>query len=314
MGIKPTTKSKRLSTADSRFNLWSPKNRNLFAYILLLPALLLTASIIVYPILSAIDLSFQDVKISRVGRERTPWTLENYEKLFRADEFYQSIEVTIKLVVIVSFLCFVIGLATALMVNQKFRGRTIARLLVALPWAIPSVVAAVAWWWMFDSSFGLINWALIRLGLIDETITWLSRPNEAFLVIVVVMTWKGYPFVSVMLLAGLQSIPEELYDAAKVDGANVWNRFRFITMPGLRSVRGIALILIILWVFRDFPIIYLLTGGGPLRATQTLAIMTYQEAFQFFRMGYASAIGVVTLVLCVIASFIMLRSMSDSIY
>jgi len=281
---------------------------------LLLPALLLTASIIVYPIISAVDLSFQDVKISKVGRERSPWTLDNYDKLFHSDDFYQSIEVTVKLVLLVTVFSFVLGLCTALMVNQKFRGRTIARLLVALPWAVPSVVAAVAWWWMFDSSFGLINWALIRLGVISETITWLSRPNEAFFVVVVVMVWKAYPFVSVMMLAGLQSIPVELYDAAKVDGANAWKRFLYITMPGLRSVRGIALILVLLWVFRDFPIIYLLTGGGPFRSTQTLAIMTYQEAFQFFRMGYASAIGVVTLFIAIIASFVMIRSTSDSIY
>jgi multiple sugar transport system permease protein len=307
-------RSLHLAISDSRFDLWSPKNRNLFAYLLLLPALLLTASIIVYPIISAVDLSFQDVKISKVGRERSPWTLDNYDKLFHSDDFYQSIEVTVKLVLLVTVFSFVLGLCTALMVNQKFRGRTIARLLVALPWAVPSVVAAVAWWWMFDSSFGLINWALIRLGVISETITWLSRPNEAFFVVVVVMVWKAYPFVSVMMLAGLQSIPVELYDAAKVDGANAWKRFLYITMPGLRSVRGIALILVLLWVFRDFPIIYLLTGGGPFRSTQTLAIMTYQEAFQFFRMGYASAIGVVTLFIAIIASFVMIRSTSDSIY
>ena len=184
MSIEPSIKTERVTRADSRFNLWSPKNRNIFAYLLLLPALLLTASIIVYPILSAIDLSFQNVKISRVGRERMPWTLANYEKLYHSSEFYQSIEVTIKLVGIVTVFCFLLGLGTALMVNQKFRGRTIARLLVALPWAVPSVVAAVAWWWMFDSSFGLINWALIRLGLISRTINWLSRPHEAFFVIV----------------------------------------------------------------------------------------------------------------------------------
>lgn len=300
--------------ATPGFSLWSPKNRHLFAYLLLLPALLLTASIIIYPIISAVDLSFQDVKISRVGRERTPWTFQNYEKLFRSDDFYNASWVTVKLVAIVTASSYVLGLGTALLVNQRFRGRTAARLLVALPWAIPSVVATVAWWWMFDSSFGLINWLLIRMGLIHETINWLSRPGAAFFVIVVVMVWKGYPFVSVMLLAGLQAIPQELYDAAHVDGANAWNRFRYITLPGLRSVRGIALILILLWGFREFEIIYILTGGGPLRSTQTLAIMTYLEAFQFFRVGYGAAIGIITLVIAVVASIFMVRSMSDSIY
>ncbi|MCL4863896.1 MAG: sugar ABC transporter permease [Caldilineaceae bacterium] len=303
-----------MRAAAPTFSLWSPKNRHLFAYLLLLPALLLTASIIIYPIASAIDLSFQDVKISRVGRERTPWTFDNYEKLFKSDDFYNSAWVTAKLVTLVTAFSFILGLATALLVNQRFHGRTAARLLVALPWAIPSVVATVAWWWMFDSSFGLINWVLVRTGLSSETINWLSRPGAAFFVIVVVMVWKGYPFVSVMLLAGLQAIPQELYDAAHVDGANAWNRFRYITMPGLRSVRGIALILILLWGFREFEIIYILTGGGPLRSTETLAIMTYLEAFQFFRVGYGAAIGIVTLIIAVIASIFMIRSMSDSVY
>jgi multiple sugar transport system permease protein len=117
-----------------------------------------------------------------------------------------------------------------------------------------------------------------------------------------------------MLLAGLQAIPEELYDAAKIDGAGAWQRFRHVTIPALRSVAAVALILVILWVFRDFPIIMILTGGGPLRATQTLAIMTYQTAFGFFDMGYAASIGVVTLVISIIASIFMIQRISTEFY
>ena len=250
------------SQAAPRWSLWQPGNRQLFAYLLLLPAVLLTGAIIVYPILSAIDLSFQRIKIAKLGRSRAPWSLANYEELFTSPEFYQAIWVTISLVAAVTILSYVIGLGTAVLVNQRFAGRKAARVLVAVPWAVPSVMGAIIWWWLFDSSFGLINWALVRSGLSSGMIPWLSTPGAAFFVIVVVMVWKGYPFISVIMLAGLQSIPPELYDAAKVDGANAWNRFRFITLPGLRSVRGIALILIMLWVFRDFPIIYILTGGG----------------------------------------------------
>ena len=305
---------RRPKGAPPRWSLWQPGNRHIFAYLLLLPAVLLTAAIIVYPILSAIDLSFQEIKIAKLGRSRAPWTLANYEELFQSPEFYQAIWVTITLVATVTILSYVIGLATAIMVNQRFAGRKLARILVAVPWAVPSVMAAIIWWWLFDSSFGLINWALVRSGLSGEMIPWLSTPGAATFVIVVVMVWKGYPFISVIMLAGLQSIPLELYDAAKVDGANAWNRFRFITLPGLRSVRGIALILIMLWVFRDFPIIYILTGGGPQRTTQTLAIMTYQEAFQFHDFGYAAAIGVVTLVISIIASWFMVRRSDEPLY
>ena len=297
-----------------RWSLWNPANRQLFGYLLLLPAVLLTAAIIVYPILSAIDLSLQRIKIARLGRSRAPLTLRNYEELFQSAEFFQAIWVTITLVAAVTILSYVIGLATALLVNQRFAGRKAARVLVALPWAVPSVMAAIIWWWLFDSSFGLINWALVRSGISAGMIPWLSTPGAAFFVIVVVMVWKGYPFISVIMLAGLQSIPLELYDAAKVDGANAWNRFRFITLPGLRSVRGIALILIMLWVFRDFPIIYILTGGGPQRTTQTLSIMTYQEAFKFHDFGYAAAIGVITLIISVVASWFMVRRTDEPLY
>ncbi len=305
---------RRLNGVSPRWSLWQPGNRQLFAYLLLLPAVLLTAAIIVYPILSAIDLSFQRIKIAKLGRERAPLTLRNYEELFQSPEFFQAIWVTISLVATVTLLSYVIGLATAVMVNQQFRGRKLARILVAVPWAVPSVMAAIIWWWLFDSSFGLINWALVRSGLSGEMIPWLSTPGAATFVIVIVMVWKGYPFISVIMLAGLQSIPLELYDAAKVDGASAWGRFRFITLPGLRSVRGIALILIMLWVFRDFPIIYLLTGGGPQGTTQTLAIMTYQEAFKFHDFGYAAAIGVITLIISVVASWFMVRRSDEPLF
>ena len=304
----------RAKGATPRWSLWQPGNRHIFAYLLLLPAVLLTVVIIVYPILSAIDMSFQKIKIAHLGRSRAPWTLANYEELIQSGEFYQAIWVSFSLVATVTLLSYAIGLSTALLVNQRFAGRKLARILVAVPWAVPSAMAAIIWWWLFDSSFGLINWALVRSGLSSEMIPWLSTPGAAFFVIVVVMVWKSYPFISVMMLAGLQSIPLELYDAAKVDGANAWNRFRYITLPGLRSVRSIALILIMLSVFRDFPIIYILTGGGPQRTTQTLAIMTYQEAFQFHDFGFAAAIGVVTLIISIIASWFMVRSGNEPLY
>ena len=126
------------------------------------------------------------------------------------------------------------------------------------------------------------------------------------------MVWKGYPFVSIMMLAGLQSIPEDFYNAARVDGASAWQRLTHITSPSLMPVLGVTLVLVMLWVFRDFSIIYVLTGGGPLKATQSLSIMTYEQAFGFFKMGYASAIGVITLIVCVIASRLLISRAPDT--
>ncbi|WP_210497075.1 carbohydrate ABC transporter permease [Microvirga antarctica] len=294
-------------------DLARPSRRHWLGYLLLAPAVILIALIIVYPLLVSIDLSFQNVNIARLDQPRKPFTTANYERLFSSPDFWNATWVTLKLVVIVSFFCFLLGLGTALLVNNKFKGQALARLLVALPWAVPEVVAVVIFAWMFDSSFGLINWIFIKLGLIDTTVSWFSSPTAAFIVVCITMIWKGYPFVSIMMLAGLQSIPEDFYNAARVDGANAWQRLVNITIPSLMPVLGVTLVLVMLWVFRDFSIIYILTGGGPLKATQTLSIMTYEQAFSFFKMGYASAIGVVTLVVCVIASRLMIGRAPDTI-
>lgn len=294
-------------------DLARPSRRHWLGYLLLAPAVVLIGLIIIYPLVVSIDLSFQKVDIVRLDR-RAPFTFANYQQLLSSAEFWNSCWVTLKLVVVVTACCVALGLATALLVNNRFRGRTVARLLVALPWAVPEIIAVVIFAWIFDSSFGLMNWLFFRLGLIDQTINWFSDPNAAFTAVVVTMVWKGYPFVSIMALAGLQSIPEDYYNAARVDGANAWNRFTHITIPSLMPVLGVTMILVLLWVFRDFSIINVMTGGGPLKSTQTLSIMTYEHAFGFFKMGYASAVGVVTLVFCVLASLLMVGRKADGIY
>jgi multiple sugar transport system permease protein len=290
-----------------------PSRQHWLGYLLLAPAVLLTGALIVYPIVVSVDLSFQNVGIPRLDQPRRPFTIANYERLIASPDFWWSCLVTLKLVLVVTFFCFILGLGTALLVNNRFRGRTAARLLVALPWAVPEVIAVVIFAWIFDSSFGLMNWIFLKLGLIDTTINWFSSPGAAFGAVATVMIWKGYPFVSIMALAGLQSIPDDLYQAAHVDGARPWQRLIYITLPALTPIIGVIMVLVMLWVFRDFSIIYILTGGGPLKATQTLSIMTYEQAFGFFRMGYASAVGVVTLVICVVASLLMMRRAPDNL-
>lgn len=305
---------RRVKEGRFELRLGRPSRQHWLGYLLLLPALALTAAIIVYPLLISIDLSFQNVNMIRLGADRKPYTLANYIRLFNSSEFWQTIWVTLKIVVIVTTACLVIGLGTALLINNRFRGRKLARLVAAMPWAIPEVVAVVIFAWIFDSSFGLVNWFLVTTGLSDRMIHWISDPGPAFFAVCVTMIWKGYPFVAIMSLAGLQAIPEDLYSAARTDGANSFQRFFHITIPQMLPVLVIIIVLVILWLFRDFSIVYTLTEGGPVKATQTLSIMTYQEAFAFFKMGYASAIGVVTLVLCIIAGLFMIRGHSNSMY
>ncbi len=289
------------------FDLARPSRQHLLGYILLAPAIVMVAFIIIYPLMISFDLSFQDVKLAKIGDARKPFTTKNYEKLLSDPDFWLSCWVTFKLVAVVAVNCLVIGVLTALLVNNRFKGRTTARLLMAMPWAVPEVIAVVIFAWIFDSSFGFLSWLFIQVGFAHEMIPWISSPTAAFWAVALTMTWKGFPFVSIMTLAGLQSIPEDYFAAAKVDGANVFQRFRWITLPSLLPVLGVTLILVVLWVFRDFSIIKVLTDGGPLKATTTLSIMTYDNAFGFFKFGYASAVGVITLLLCVAASLLMLR-------
>lgn len=300
--------------AERRFlDLARPSRQHWLGYLLLAPAVLLVGAIIVYPLFVSIDISFQNVGIARIDQPRRPFTTDNYTRLFTSSDFWNACWVTLKLVVIVTACCFLLGLCTALLVNNRFKGRAVARLLVAMPWAVPEVIAVVIFAWLFDSSFGLMNWLLIQIGAIDRTINWFSEPGPAFAAVATTMIWKGYPFVSIMVLAGLQSIPEDYHAAARVDGANAWQRLVHITLPSLMPVIGVTIVLVMLWIFRDFSIIYVLTGGGPLKATQTLSIMTYEQAFSFFRMGYASAIGIVTLVICVIAAKLMMHRAPESL-
>ncbi|MBR9763150.1 MAG: sugar ABC transporter permease [Rhodobacteraceae bacterium] len=280
----------------------SPRHRSKFGYLLLAPAVLLMALIIIYPILLSVDISLQDVRIARVGADREPWTTENYSWLFNSGEFWNAVWVTAKMVLTVGGISLIIGLATALLVNQRFRGRSLARLFVALPWAVPEVVATVIWAWMLDSSFGVINWLLLRAHLISEPIQFASNATAAFFAVCLVMIWKGYPLMSIMLLAGLQSIPEEQYQAARVDGANVWKRFIYVTLPNLAPVIGVTAVMTTLWVFRDFAIIYVLTQGGPIGGTTTLSILTFEQSFSFFKMGQGAAVGVVTMIICAVIS------------
>ena len=300
----------------SRFELGlgRPSRQHWLGYLLLIPAVLLIAAIIIYPLVVSIDLSFQKVNMIRLGAPRKPYTFDNYIRLFNSTEFWRSLWVTAKILVIVTTSCLVIGLGSALLINNKFKGRKIARLFVAMPWAVPEVVAVVIFAWIFDTSFGLVNWFLVSTGLSDKMIHWISDPGPAFIAVCVTMVWKGYPFVAIMSLAGLQAIPEDLYSAAKVDGASAFQRFVNITIPQMMPVLVVIIVLVVLWLFRDFSIVYTMTEGGPVKATQTLSIMTYQQAFAFFKMGYAASIGVVTLILCTIAGLFMIRGHANSMY
>ena len=267
----------------------------------MLPAVAVVVSLVIYPIMKTLVLSFQNVRFFGVPAQNIHFTLENYYKLLYSPSFWHSLNVTAIYTLASVLIAFVIGLVTALLLNHKFKGNRIARIAFLLAWPIPGVVVSLMFVWMFDSSFGVINYILRSLNIISTNLMWLSSPKMALAAVISATVWKGYPFFTLMLYAGLQGIPKELYEAASADGATVIDKFKYITLPGLRTVITISIILNGLWAFREYDIIFVMTGGGPARSTETLPIKLYQEAFQYFHISYAAAIGVISLIICLIA-------------
>jgi multiple sugar transport system permease protein len=276
------------------------------AVLLVLPALLVLAFVLFYPIGLAVYSGFFDIKMMNLGQQEfVGW--ENYGTMLRTPAFWGSARTTAVYTVGVVAGSYLVGLTGALLLNRAFRGRTVARTLIIIPWAVPHVVTVLIWNWMLDANYGVINYFLQTLHLIETNLQWRAMPDLAQISVIGVTVWSTYPVALVMLLAGLQSIPRDLYEAAAVDGSNAWQRFWHITWPGLAPVNIVLILLLSLLAFtRVVTIIYLMTAGGPGGATETLPVQTYLQAFKFFRMGYASAIGTVVLVIAVIFSIVYL--------
>ncbi len=269
-----------------------------FAYGLLLPAFASTAFLIAYPLYLVFTMSLREgrsMTLSRIGE--LPLGFANYARVLSDPATWHSLRITLAYVVLAVAPAFLLGLALALLLNQRFPGRRWLRSLVLLPWAVPGVVVSIAFLWMLDASFGVVNYVLRTLGLIARDVAWFASGDTALFAVIIPTVWKGYPFFTLMLLAALQAIPHEFYEAARVDGASRWQQFRFITWPGIQGTAVLALILNGLWAFREFDIIFATTGGGPARATQTLALRVYNEAFAHFQLGLASSLGVFMLAL-----------------
>lgn len=250
-----------------------------------IPALVMLSFVTIYPILYVFYLSLHRrlliFDISRfVG-------IENYLFLFKDDRFWNALKNTVYFTSLSVSLELLLGLAIAMLLNRPFRFKGVARALVLIPWAIPTVVSARMWEWIYNTDFGILNY------LIGAKINWLGSPFWAINAAVFMDVWKTTPFVAILLMAGLQVIPQELYHAARVDGAGSWAIFRRITLPLLRPVILVVLIFRTLDAFRVFDAVYVLTGGGPANTTETLSIYAYKVLFQTLQFGYGSTLSVV---------------------
>jgi multiple sugar transport system permease protein len=200
-----------------------------------------------------------------------------------------------------------IGLGVALLLNQRIRGRAVFRNLALLPWMLPPAVVATGWAWLYHNPFGMLNPLLVGLGLLDAPKAWLASPDTALGAVIVANLWRGFPFISLVLLAGLQAIPSVLYEAADVDGAGAWARFRHVTLPGLRRVMLIALTLDVINTVKYFDLIWVMTAGGPANRTEVLSTLIYRLAFQFFRTGRAAALAMVMVAALAVFSIFYVR-------
>ncbi len=272
------------------------------------PASLTILILVVYPILYGIYISFFDTNLVNkwkfVG-------LRYYLQALTDASFLHSLEKTMIFTVAVVAGHFVLGFIFASVLNMNIRFRTIFRGILILPWLFPDVVIAYLFKWILNTQGGSVNELLLHIGLISEPVGWLSTSATAFPCVILVSIWKGYPLVMVQILAGIQTISTDMYEAAEIDGANMWQRFRYITLPALKPILTTILILDTVWVFKQFTMIWLMTSGGPGSTTMVSAIEIYKNAFSYFKYGLASAQSVYILVICYLIGVVFRRLLRD---
>jgi multiple sugar transport system permease protein len=270
------------------------------AYLLVLPSVLLIVALIGFPVINTFVSAFSDV--DRLGRVRSVGTLANFAKVAHHPTLPQVLRQTATYAFVSVVATTLIGFALALLLNQRFPGRTIAKSLLLLSWAAPISVTAILWRWIFHGQLGAFNYVLSRLGLIDEYRVWLGEPGTALMAAIYVEFWSSLPFVTLTLLAGLQSVPREVYDAAKMDGANPLREFLDMTLPLMKPVTFIATLLSVIYAFNSFTIIWIFTKGGPANRTDIVVTYLYKLAFVNRDFGAASALAVITFVLLIVFS------------
>jgi multiple sugar transport system permease protein len=264
-------------------------NRNVLGALFMLPAAVILLTFLTYPLGLGVWLAFTDAKIGRIGE----WIgLENFEWLWEDSVFRLSIFNTFLYTVVASIIKFALGLWLALLLNRRLPFQSFLRAIVLLPFIVPTVLSAIAFWWIYDAQFSVISWTLMKLGLIDEYINFLGEPNLARASTITANVWRGVPFVAICLLAGLQTISPALYEAATIDGATPWQQFRNITLPMLSPIIAVVMTFSVLFTFTDFQLIWVLTRGGPINATHLMATLSFQRAIPGGALGEGAAIAI----------------------
>jgi multiple sugar transport system permease protein len=254
----------------------------------MLPAVAILVLFLAYPLGLGVWLSFTDAKIGRAG---TFVGLENYDWLSDDTTFWMATAFTVGYTLFASAIKFAIGLYLALLLNKNLPFKAVLRSIVLIPFVVPTVLSAIAFWWIFDAQFSIISWTMRHLGLIDHNINFLGDSWNARMCVIFANIWRGVPFIAITLLAGLQTVSPSLYEAATIDGASRWQNFRFITYPLLTPIIAVVMTFSVLFTFTDFQLIWAMTRGGPVNATHLMATLSYQRAILGGNLGEGAAIS-----------------------
>ncbi len=297
------------TTVQTRGLAWSPRLRatirqHWLGYLLVAPILLWLLVTIVVPLVAAFGLSLQNIGI--IGTPGEFVGLQNYTTTLQSTTFWTATGRSLVWVVGNAVLQTLLGFGTALLLNQNLPGVRVARVWMLLPWVMPTVVVVVIWRWMLSSS-SLVNFVLMQLGLIQLPISFFSSQESSMATLILINTWRWFPLTTLFILAGLQTIPDELYEAAKVDGASALQRFRFVTLPSLQNILAVLGLIGFLWSVNVFDIIWLLTQGGPSEGTTTLPVYIYNTAFKRYALSEAAAASIIFGGLLIVLAFLYLR-------
>ncbi|HEY4201893.1 MAG TPA: sugar ABC transporter permease [Devosiaceae bacterium] len=289
---------------------WGWRNQQrIFAGVLLAPALILLVVTVGIPIVAGVVTSLQRVRLNMPQRNSNFVGLENYQRMLASPDFWHSVYVSVLYTAGSVALTYVLGFAAALLFSRGTRWSAIARVLTLLPWATPVVAGSLVWSIMFDYDAGVLNRIIHWLPGNLANVPWLIEPRISLWAVVLVDAWHTFPLAMVLLLAGIQGIPRELYEAAEVDGASTVQKFFSITLPCLAPVSNVTLLLLGVWAFRRFDVVYLLTRGGPGDSTTTLTMETFDRAFRYYDLSYSATLGVATLIISAVMAAFYLRTL-----
>jgi multiple sugar transport system permease protein len=305
--METSIEGKRYTSLLKRLSL--PNREAILGLIMAAPLIIWLAVTILYPLFSAVQLSFLDVRI--VGTSGKFVGFDNYKFILSSTRFWDAFGRTLIWLVANAVIQTLLALTAAIILKQRFKGQSIARIWIIVSWIVPTVVVVIIWRWILGTSGGIVNYALMYIGLVSTPVGFFGSGTLAFATTILINSWRWFPLTAILLLAGMQDIPEEYYDAAAVDGASSWQKFIYITIPGLKPILFVLGLIGILWSVNVFDIIYLFTGGGPAEATTTLPVFIYETAFNSYRLSRAAAASVILGIFLLIYVLLFIKFMSS---